>query len=74
MEDTQRRVRFSEEVIILPPTYLPENDDDHDDDGDDEDEDEDKDKDNDCPEEPSPRPSIPKWIVSLKGKSAKYKF
>lgn len=64
MEDTQRRVRFSEEVIILPPSYLPENDDDEDDEEDDDD----------CPEEPSPRPSIPKWIVSLKGKSAKYKF
>ncbi|XP_056106244.1 uncharacterized protein zgc:113229 [Rhinichthys klamathensis goyatoka] len=63
MEGTQRRVRFSEEVIILTPSYLPENDDD-----------DDEDDDNDCPEEPSPRPSIPKWNVSLKGKSAKYKF
>ncbi|XP_077091903.1 uncharacterized protein LOC143744353 [Siphateles boraxobius] len=65
MEDTQRHVRFSEEVIILPPSYLPENDDDDDDE---------EDYDTECPEEPSPRPSIPKWIVSLKGKSAKYKF
>lgn len=62
MEDT-RRVRFSEEVIILPPSYLPDYD-----------EDEDDDNDNDCPEENSPRPSFPKWIVSLKPKSAKYKF
>ncbi|XP_067238970.1 uncharacterized protein zgc:113229 [Chanodichthys erythropterus] len=63
MEDI-RRVRFSEEVIILPPSYLPEYDD----------EDENDENDNDCPEEPSPRPSLPKWIVSLKPKSAKYKF
>ncbi|XP_048032221.1 uncharacterized protein zgc:113229 [Megalobrama amblycephala] len=67
MEDT-RRVRFSEEVIILPPSSLPEYDDE------DEDEDENDENDNDCPEEPSPRPSLPKWIVSLKPKSAKYKF
>lgn len=65
MEDT-RHVRFSEEVIILPPSYLPEYDDG--------DEDENDENDNDCPEEPSPRPSLPKWIVSLKPKSAKYKF
>lgn len=66
MEDT-RRVRFSEEVIVLPPSYLPDDDDD-------EDEDKNEENDNDCPEEPSPRPSLPKWIVSLKPKSAKYKF
>jgi len=63
MEGTQRRVRFSEEVTILTPTYLPENDDD-----------DDEDDDTDCPEEPSPRPSFPKWNMSLKSKSAKYKF
>lgn len=65
MEDT-RRVRFSEEVIVLPPSYLPDDDD--------KDEDKNEENDNDCPEEPSPRPSLPKWIVSLKPKSAKYKF
>uniref|UniRef100_A0A672SUG3 Uncharacterized LOC107588404 n=1 Tax=Sinocyclocheilus grahami TaxID=75366 RepID=A0A672SUG3_SINGR len=67
MEDT-RRVRFSEEVIILPPTYLPESDDDDDDD------EEEENDDNDWQEEPSPRHSFPKWIVSLKPKSRKYKF
>ncbi|XP_052430338.1 uncharacterized protein zgc:113229 [Carassius gibelio] len=71
MEDT-RRVRFSEEVIILPPTYWPESDDDDEDD-DEEDEEEEND-DNDLQEEPSPRHSFPKWIVSLKPKSGKYKF
>lgn len=65
MDDT-RRVRFSEEVIILRPTYLPESDDDVDDE-------EEKD-DNDWQEVPSPRHSFPKWIVSLKPKSGKYKF
>ncbi|XP_067314047.1 uncharacterized protein zgc:113229 [Pseudorasbora parva] len=62
MEDT-RRVRFSEEVIILPHSYLPEYDDNDEDDDD-----------NECPEEPSPRSSYPKWIVSFKSRSAKYKF
>lgn len=65
MEGT-RRVRFSEEVIILPPTYLPESDDD--------DDEEEENYDNDLQEEPSPRHSFPKWIVSLKPKSGKYKF
>ncbi|XP_016411156.1 uncharacterized protein LOC107742621 [Sinocyclocheilus rhinocerous] len=63
MEDT-RCVRFSEEVIILPPSYLPESDDDNDD----------EENDNDWQEEPSPRPSFPKLIVSLKSRRGKYKF
>uniref|UniRef100_A0A672M9R9 Zgc:113229 n=1 Tax=Sinocyclocheilus grahami TaxID=75366 RepID=A0A672M9R9_SINGR len=63
MEDT-RYVRFSEEVIILPPSYWPESDDDNDD----------EENDNDWQEEPSPRPSFPKWIVSLKSRRGKYKF
>ncbi len=66
MDDT-RRVRFSEEVIILWPTYLPESDDDDDDD-------EEENDDNDWLEVPSPRHSFPRWIVSLKPKSGKYKF
>ncbi|XP_059372352.1 uncharacterized protein zgc:113229 [Carassius carassius] len=69
MEDT-RHVRFSEEVIILPPTYWPESDDDDED----EEEENDDNDDNDLQEEPSPRHSFPKWIVSLKPKSGKYKF
>ncbi|XP_073677241.1 uncharacterized protein [Garra rufa] len=64
MEDT-RRVRFSEVVTILPPSYLPESDGDNDD----------EETENVLQEEPSPRQSFPKWIVSLKPKSTgKYKF
>ncbi|KAK2890733.1 hypothetical protein Q8A67_013376 [Cirrhinus molitorella] len=69
MEDT-RRVRFCEEVTILPPSYLPESDED-DDDEENENENEDE---NDLQEERPPRQSFPKWIVSLKNKSGKYKF
>lgn len=58
MEDT-RRVRFSEEVIILP-----ESDDDNDD----------EENENNWQEEPSPRSAFPKWIVSLKSRRGKYKF
>ncbi len=64
MDDT-RCVRFSEKIIIFPPTYLPESDDD--------DDDEEENNDNDWQEEPSPRHSF-KWIVSLKRKNGKYKF
>ncbi|XP_056328334.1 myb-like protein AA [Danio aesculapii] len=55
-------------------------DEDYDDDDDEEEEEEEeeeeveKEDNNDCLEERSPRPSLPRWIASLRGKSAKYKF
>ncbi|RXN13891.1 transcription initiation factor TFIID subunit 11-like protein [Labeo rohita] len=63
MEDT-RRVRFCEQVIVLPPSYLSESDEDN----------VDEEIENDLQEEASPRSSFPRWMVSLKPKSGKYKF
>ncbi|XP_051506143.1 uncharacterized protein zgc:113229 isoform X2 [Myxocyprinus asiaticus] len=60
MEES-RHVRFAEEVVILPPSFISEDEDDC--------------LEDDCPEEPSPRSSFPKWIGSLKVKQTrKYKF
>ncbi|TRY83929.1 hypothetical protein DNTS_014664 [Danionella cerebrum] len=85
--DATRRVRFSEEVVILPTCYLPEynedeDEDEEDDDYDDEEEDEEEQEQeeveelekNEYPQVQSPRTSLPKWIMSLKGKSSKYRF
>ncbi|XP_026098498.1 uncharacterized protein LOC113069561 isoform X1 [Carassius auratus] len=63
MEDT-RRVQFSEEVIILSPSYLPDLDDDN----------VDEKNESVWEEKRSPRPAFPKWIASLKSRRGKYKF
>ncbi|XP_051514160.1 uncharacterized protein LOC127417929 [Myxocyprinus asiaticus] len=60
MEDS-RCVRFAEEVVIFPPSFISKDDDDC--------------LEDDCPEEPSPHSSFPKWIRSLKPKpTRKHKF
>ncbi|XP_052006088.1 uncharacterized protein LOC127660062 isoform X2 [Xyrauchen texanus] len=59
--DESCHVRFAEEVVILPPSFISEDEDDC--------------LEDDCPEDPSARPSFPKWIGSLKVKQTrKYTF
>ncbi|NP_001017913.1 uncharacterized protein LOC550612 [Danio rerio] len=54
--------------------YADDDDDDDDDEEEEEEEEVEKEDNNERLDERSPRPSLPKWIASLRGKSAKYKF
>nr|XP_055034251.1 uncharacterized protein zgc:113229 [Misgurnus anguillicaudatus] len=71
--DDSRHVRFAEEVMILPPPIWPEEDDEEEEEVVEEVKEEEK-KEEVWPQDPPPRSSFPKWIVSLKGRRTKYKF
>lgn len=73
--ENSRHVRFAEEVVILPPTIWPAEEDEEDEEEEEGENEEVVEKEEDWQEGPAPRSSLPKWIGSLKGlKRTKYKF